>query len=138
MPESTAFKLYACVLVLTFGVASQALADHREGHVDVSVPALSKMGETGQRAFNETCAKCHGENGAGTMKGPPLVHQIYNPGHHNDKSLYNAMRNGVRQHHWPYGDMPKQTSVGFMESTAIVKFIREMQEANGIVYQQHR
>ncbi|MBV1788083.1 cytochrome c [Marinobacterium sp. D7] len=131
-------KFRASLLLLAMLSANVALADHREGHVDVTVAALSKMGETGQRAFNQTCAECHGENGAGTMKGPPLVHQIYNPGHHNDKSIYNAMRNGVRQHHWPYGDMPKQASVGFMESTAIVKFIREMQEANGIVYQQHR
>ena len=47
------------------------------------------------------------------------------------------MRNGTRQHHWPYGDMPKQ-AVGFYESSAIVKFIREVQEANGIVSQSHR
>lgn len=137
MLMSRLMKFCTSLLVLVMFSPNVVLADHRKGHVDVTVPALSKMGTTGQRAFNETCAKCHGENGAGTMKGPPLVHSIYNPGHHNDKSIYNAMRNGVRQHHWPYGDMPKQTSVGFMESTAIVKFIREMQEANGIVYQQH-
>ncbi|GGB92540.1 hypothetical protein GCM10011352_18240 [Marinobacterium zhoushanense] len=138
MPVSKLLQFRSSLLVFVMLSANVALADHREGHVDVTEPTLSKMAATGQRAFNETCAKCHGDNGAGTMKGPPLVHKIYNPGHHSDQAIYNAMRNGVREHHWPYGDMPKQTSVGFMESTAIVKFIREMQEANGIVYQQHR
>lgn len=72
------------------------------------------------------------------FKGPPLIHQIYNPGHHSDQSIYNAMRNGVRQHHWPYGDMPKQEGIGFYEASAIVKFIREVQDANGIIRRQHR
>jgi cytochrome c len=124
-------------LMLTMVLVDGALADHREGHVNVTVPKLSEMAAFGQTAFNETCAKCHGENAAGTEKGPPLIHQIYNPGHHSDQSIYNAMRNGVRQHHWPYGNMPKQPGLGFYEASAIVKFIREAQDANGIVYQRH-
>ncbi|MFC6673527.1 c-type cytochrome [Marinobacterium aestuariivivens] len=138
MSKGTARKLLSGLMGLALAIAwaDGALADHRKGHVDVRVPALSEMAAFGQTAFNETCAKCHGENGAGTEKGPPLIHQIYNPGHHSDQSIYNAMRNGVRQHHWPYGDMPKQ-AVGFYASSAIVKFIREMQHANDIQYQQH-
>jgi mono/diheme cytochrome c family protein len=100
-------------LLLAAFLVDSAQAGHREGHVDVTVPQLSEMAALGQTAFNESCAQCHGENGAGTEKGPPLVHPIYNPGHHDDQSIYNAMRNGVRQHHWPYGDMPKQAGVGF-------------------------
>ena len=124
-------------LTVVFLVAGSAVAGHRDGHVDVTVPQLSEMAAFGQTAFNGTCAQCHGENGAGTEKGPPLIHPIYNPGHHSDQSFYNAMHNGVRQHHWPYGDMPKQEGIGFYESSAIVKFIREVQDANGIVNQQH-
>lgn len=123
-------------LALAIAWADGALAGHRKGHVDVTVPQLSDMAAFGQTVFNETCAKCHGENGAGTEQGPPLIHQIYNPGHHSDQSIHNAMRNGVRQHHWPYGNMPKQ-AVGFYASSAIVKFIREVQDANGIRYQRH-
>ncbi|MFC6673763.1 c-type cytochrome [Marinobacterium aestuariivivens] len=130
-------KATLAVLLLAGALVQPALAGHRDGHVDVSVPNLSEMAKFGQQAFNETCAKCHGENGTGTEKGPPLIHQIYNPGHHSDQSIYNAMRNGVRQHHWPYGDMPKQEGIGFYQSSAIVKFIREVQEANGIEYQRH-
>lgn len=27
----------------------------------------------------------------GTRKGPPLVHPIYNPGHHGNQAIYNAV-----------------------------------------------
>ncbi|WP_221798608.1 c-type cytochrome [Oceanobacter mangrovi] len=135
--------LLQCLLKRTSGLlimlllANSALADHRQGHVDVRLPALSEMGSAGQLQFNQSCASCHGENGSGTMQGPSLIHAIYNPGHHSDKSIFSAIHNGVRQHHWPYGDMPKQPGVGFYEASAIVKFIREVQQANGITLQQH-
>ena len=49
--------------------------------VDVKVPALSMLAIDGVTAFDANCATCHGLNAAGTDKGPPLVHDIYNPGH---------------------------------------------------------
>ena len=119
-------------------VAGGALANHREGHVDVTVGVLSNQAQFGQQVFNAKCADCHGLNGSGTRKGPPLIHAIYNPGHHSNKSFYRAVRNGVKQHHWPYGDMPPQKSVGFSEMGALVKFIREVQVFNGIETEKHR
>lgn len=134
---SQLLKLRPCLVLIALLSANAAVAEHRDGHIDVSLPVLTEMGKVGQKEFNQSCAECHGDNGAGTLKGPPLIHPVYNPGHHSDKAIYAAMRNGTRQHHWPYGDMPKQT-VGFYESSAIVKFIREVQEANGIVSQRQR
>ena len=126
------------LLTLIISMPLTVWADHNEGHVDVKVGKLSPQAENGQIAFNENCAQCHGINGQGTTAGPPLIHDIYNPGHHNADSFYNAVTNGVKQHHWPYGDMPPQDDVGFMQMSTIMAFIRELQEQNGIVTREHK
>ena len=77
--------------------------------------------------------ECHGPNAAGTKLGPPLIHDIYEPGHHSDQAFYLAAATGVRAHHWPYGDMPAQPQVSEAEVGLIIRYIRELQEANGIV-----
>lgn len=106
--------------------------------VDVKVPALSMLAIDGKTAFDANCATCHGINAAGTDKGPPLVHDIYNPGHHADGAFFLAAKLGVRQHHWPYGDMPPQRHVTEPQVAAIVQYIRELQLANGIRFRPHR
>lgn len=105
--------------------------------VDVRLPALSEVALIGQEKFNGVCAACHGKNGTGTTQGPPLIHDIYNPGHHADEAFFRAARNGVRAHHWRFGNMPVQDGVSDQDLLAIVQFIREVQLANGITYRQH-
>lgn len=106
--------------------------------VEVRLPELSALAKTGQRAFAENCAACHGENGAGNEQGPPLIHDIYNPGHHADLAFQRAIARGVRRHHWAFGDMPPQPQVGKRKLRAIIGFVREVQRENGIVYRPHR
>ncbi len=105
--------------------------------VSVKVPTLSQPAKAGKAAFDATCAQCHGANAAGSDKGPPLVHDIYNPGHHADYAFVLAAQRGVRQHHWPFGDMPPQPQVSEADIGAIVRYIRELQAANGIGYRPH-
>ena len=107
------------------------------GTADVKPAQLSEEGKAGEALFKANCMACHGERGAGTNLGPPLVHDIYNPGHHSDQAFYLAAATGVRQHHWTYGDMPPQPQVTREDVTLIVRYVREMQEANGIVYKRH-
>lgn len=105
----------------------------RSDAVEVRVPQLSELARRGERAFAANCAACHGENAAGgTGKGPPLVHDIHNPGHHADVAFASAVKFGVRQHHWPYGNMPPQPQVSDADLVAIVVHVRELQRANGI------
>jgi len=106
--------------------------------VDVSVPELSSVAAKGKVEFDANCAQCHGKNAAGTGKGPPLIHNVYNPGHHGDQAFLFAAKRGVRQHHWPYGNMPPQPQVNGAQITAIVKYVRELQVANGITFKPHR
>ncbi|WP_114010873.1 c-type cytochrome [Cohaesibacter intestini] len=100
--------------------------------VDVIVPELSLLAIRGQELFNDNCAACHGENGRGSDMGPPLIHPIYKPSHHADMSFSLAVANGVRQHHWPYGNMPALPHISQNDLRKIVRFVRETQQANGI------
>ncbi|MFC4670769.1 c-type cytochrome [Seohaeicola nanhaiensis] len=101
------------------------------------MPQLSSEAQEGERYFNAVCATCHGQNGLGTDQGPPLIHDIYNPGHHADQAFMIAAMNGVRQHHWPFGNMPPQ-KVTSGEVARIITYVRELQEANGITYRPHK
>lgn len=142
IPKSTiaavlvgAIAIFAWVYMATS--ATSAISGG-ERTVVIKVPEFSRMAAAGKVAFDANCAKCHGKYGDGTEKGPPFMHEIYNPGHHPDEAFIRAARQGVRQHHWPYGDMPPQPDVTDGELTEIVRYVRELQEANGIVYQRHQ
>jgi cytochrome c len=99
----------------------------------VQVPELGIWEKAGMEVFNENCAVCHGENAAGRDgAGPPLVHVIYEPSHHGDGSFQLAVKNGVRAHHWPFGNMPPQPQVSENEVDRVIAYVRALQRANGI------
>ncbi len=126
------------ILGLYILLVNSSFADHADGHVDVNVGELTQRGAIGQTLFNTNCAGCHGNDAQGGNTGPPLIHDLYNPGHHDGSSFLRAIKKGVGQHHWPYGNMPPQPQVGFSEAQAIVTFIRELQSQNGIKFKKHR
>lgn len=106
--------------------------------VQIVVPQqFSAEGSMGKKAFDGNCAKCHGINAVGTDQGPPLIHDYYNPGHHADGAFYSAVANGVRQHHWRFGNMPPLPQVTQDQTRVIVAYVREMQAANGIGFKPH-
>ncbi|AJQ97460.1 c-type cytochrome [Gynuella sunshinyii] len=129
--------LKKAILLSCLSVSMTAYADHETGHVDVKIGPLTPRAAAGQVTFNQYCAACHGVNGQGTKVGPPLIHDIYNPGHHDNASFMRAVKNGVQQHHWPYGNMPPQPQTGFTDMTNLMAFIREVQEQNGIYRKAH-
>ena len=100
----------------------------------VSVPAsLSARAQLGQKTYDANCASCHGPNAAGQDGvAPPLVHVIYEPGHHGDESFQRAVARGVRAHHWRFGDMPPVEGLTRRDVAAVVAYVRELQRANGI------
>lgn len=126
----------AAVVVWSRGGSDTPTAGASPGRgavVQVAIPAaFSDTAKIGERAFNANCAACHGENAAGTEIGPPLVHRIYEPSHHADYAFELAVANGVRAHHWRFGNMPPQPEVTKADVATIVIYVRELQRANGI------
>lgn len=102
--------------------------------VQVVVPeTFSENATIGKAAFQAKCAACHGVNAAGQDGvAPPLVHKIYEPSHHGDASFLLAVRNGVRAHHWRFGNMLPVEGLTDGDVTMIVTYVRELQRANGI------
>ncbi len=86
----------------------------------------------GAALFGKNCAVCHGARAAGSDKGPPLVHKIYEPSHHDDRSFYRAVHQGTRSHHWSFGDMPPVPGVSDREVGRMIAYVRELQRAAGI------
>jgi mono/diheme cytochrome c family protein len=85
----------------------------------------------GEMLYAKYCQRCHGEKGKGSNSGPPLVHKIYEPAHHADVSFYLAVKNGVKAHHWTFGNMPP-ISINPEQTAHILAYIRNLQRRAGI------
>ena len=111
-------------------IVAALLAAGCGGGIDTSTTAGDPA--AGQRAFDRSCASCHGQDARGTSSGPPLVDRIYEPSHHGDASFQLAVRRGTPEHHWNFGDMAPVAGVTDQEILDIVAFVRARQQAAGI------
>ncbi|MDF0666691.1 MAG: c-type cytochrome [Nitrospira sp.] len=94
-----------------------------------SAPAELREGE---QKFNANCSTCHGMGGVGTTQGPPFLHKVYEPNHHGDAAFQRAAANGVKAHHWQFGDMPRINAVTPEDVDHITKYVRWLQKEAGI------
>ena len=128
------YVLAASILAVLGGVfwfSTRSASDTTTAPLVVQ-PALSALAARGEAVYFGTCAACHGENLTGTESGPPLIHPLYRPGHHSDYSFVRAVQNGVHPHHWPFGAMPPQPHIDDDALIEVIRYIREVQRANGI------
>lgn len=99
----------------------------------ITMPEIRGNATVGQNIFESICAACHGAQGVGNAEaGPPLIHKIYEPSHHGDESFQRAVAQGVRAHHWRFGDMPPVEGLTRGDVAMVIDYIREIQRANGI------
>lgn len=94
--------------------------------------AVPEAFQQGRALYQASCLSCHGEAALGTGQGPPLVHTIYEPGHHADAAFILAAERGVRAHHWRFGDMPPRPEVARVEVMEIVRYVRWLQREAGV------
>jgi mono/diheme cytochrome c family protein len=87
---------------------------------------------TGETLFNTHCSICHGPSGVGTDQGPSFLWKVYAPSHHSDESFYLAVQQGVRAHHWLFGNMPALPHVTEDEVTQIIPYVRWLQQQAGV------
>jgi mono/diheme cytochrome c family protein len=128
IPMTSKLKIGVCLLGLGLLVACDS-SEPKPATGAGPVPAEFQVGET---AFNANCAACHGKQAAGTDHGPPFVNKIYEPNHHGDQAFQLATANGVKAHHWEFGNMPKVEGVTPGDVDQIVKYVRWLQRQAGI------
>ncbi len=114
---------------MVFGSGSRTTTTAIAG---ITVPDLSGTAAEGAALYTKYCIECHGENAAGSDKGPPLIHKYYEPNHHTDQAFMVATLYGARQHHWKFGNMKPVEGITETEAIKIITYVRAMQRANGI------
>jgi mono/diheme cytochrome c family protein len=123
-------RLLLCLLVVVFCVACESQAGKEAA--PPAAGATPPEFQPGEAKFTAHCAACHGARAVGTAQGPPLVHKIYEPNHHADIAFQRAALNGVRAHHWDFGNMPKIDGISPDDIDQIIKYIRWLQRQAGI------
>ncbi len=129
MPHTS--RVIAALLTL-FSLSTQA----QNWQVPQPSPGLMPNAATGKKLFDKHCAACHGIDlkgvDKGDKKGPPLLHKIYEPSHHGDAAFQLAAKNGVRTHHWPFGDMAPVPQITPDDVAHITAYVRAEQRKVGI------
>jgi mono/diheme cytochrome c family protein len=122
------FVLALLALCLIMGLEARAQM------MQIPKPSAGLMPNSalGKRLFGANCASCHGADLKGSDKGPPMLHKIYEPSHHGDAAFQLAAKNGVRAHHWAFGDMLPVPAVTPDDVAHITAFIRMEQRKVGI------
>ena len=109
--------------------ATNSLSSLGKDQTAIQIP---KEFHQGEERFNTLCSRCHGLHAQGTGTGPPLVHKIYEPSHHGDFAFQRAAAQGVRAHHWEFGNMPKIVDASPDDVILIIQYVRWLQREAGI------
>lgn len=87
--------------------------------------------ERGKQLYGGACAMCHGADLRGTKQGPSQLSKVYEPSHHPDEAYRLAVKNGVRAHHWRFGDMPSLPAFPDDAIRDVIAYIRSEQQKQG-------
>lgn len=113
------------------GAMALAIAACGGDDAAVSPPVPLAADADGATVYEARCASCHGPDLTGSDKGPSQLSIVYEPNHHGDDSYRSAIRNGVSQHHWGFGDMPAIDDITDGQIEAVIAYIRGEQERVG-------
>ena len=123
---------FCLILTVALSACDRPSPEQLRARNHLPAPGFVASADQGNILFHEHCARCHGAEGSGTPQGPALVSQTYRPGHHSDLSFHWAVKNGVTQHHWKFGNMPPQPQISPEDAANIVAYIRRQQRKKGI------
>jgi mono/diheme cytochrome c family protein len=84
----------------------------------------------GEAIYGANCAQCHGDELAGTDRGPSLLEPIYGPDQLSDAEVADAIRNGVDEELWEFGPMPANGAISDAQIEAILAFLRAEQRGD--------
>lgn len=117
-------KIAAIVLAVLLGGCAQ-------NNQTAETSGLLAVNADGATVYQARCASCHGFDLRGSDNGPSQLSIVYEPGHHGDDSYRSAIRNGVGQHHWAFGNMPAVPDITDEQIERVIIFIRTQQDELG-------
>jgi cytochrome c len=129
------FRLGAVLVLGGISILSGCdMGDAEARRQRMHLPAPDFMGNPGEgkRLYVQYCVTCHGHDGRGSEQGPALVHPLYAASHHANLAFHLAVGDGVKQHHWQFGDMPPQPDVSPESAEHIITYLRQLQRQAGI------
>jgi mono/diheme cytochrome c family protein len=118
------------VVVAKGGSTNTVVAAAGENEYNIPTQDAALVAEGGV-LYQANCASCHGADLRGTSLGPSHLSVVYQPGHHGDGAFALAAINGVRAHHWGFGDMEPVPGLSQEDLDRIVAFVRETQRIEG-------
>lgn len=97
------------------------------------IPELSEQAQHGRQYLNTHCAECHGVDGTGgSKKGPPILHPMYRRAVYPDHHFKKMVREGKREKNWRFGPMPAYPEIADKDIDAVIRFVREVQDATNV------
>ncbi len=130
---ATVAKVVFAGSVAIFGTLLTLLSSAaHEGHGPMPkarIPfVMSGDARAGSKIYNSECAVCHGRLLEGTHKGPSML--AYESAFHPDPDFVAAIKSGVKQHHWSFGDMQPIKSLTDDDIRRVIIYIRKVQAYN--------
>jgi mono/diheme cytochrome c family protein len=117
-----------CVVLVLVGTLALGACGGDDNDAESAGPA----GGDGAALYAANCASCHGGDLRGTDKGPSHLSVVYERDHHSDESFRRAIAEGVPAHHWDFGDMAPVTGLTDAEVDAVIAYVREVQDREGL------
>lgn len=132
MRVATRWSLPALLMSGLLTACGQADDSERLARLGLPPTGYQANIDNGATVYRAQCRECHGPAGRGGDKGPPLVHGYYVASHHADLAFYRAVKQGVVQHHWEFGDMPAKPEVTPTQVADIITYVRALQLKQGL------
>jgi mono/diheme cytochrome c family protein len=134
MKRSRLFPGAVAGLLAVVALSGCDVPDQEERRARMHLPPDDFVADAfiGGTLFQGNCATCHGADARGTDKGPPLIDPVYRPGHHADMVFHLAVKDGAKQHHWHFGDMPPVPGLTPEQVGHVIAWVRQEQRRAGI------
>lgn len=131
-PHRRPTRTLKIAIAMVLGALSAGLAAQNWQPPPKPSPGLMPNPNVGKPLYATHCASCHGVDLNGTEVGPPMLHRVYEPSHHSDAAFQMAVAQGVRAHHWQFGDMEPVEGLTPDDVAHITAYIRMHQRRAGI------
>lgn len=113
------------VSVILWAAACANSDDNSAASTAVGDPAA------GEQTYGDFCGACHGRDFEGSVQGPSQLDAVFEPATTTDADFRSAIRNGVEETNYDYGNMPPIRSLDDQRIADVIAYVRSVQEERG-------